>query len=147
MKAALKAAPMVCCSSAARVGGMFSRLLDFFEKRSFLARLTSTIVLILSYRKTTNLSITAIETEYWLGQVRVDVSDIPCCLLPISKIGNGITTSNGMEQWQGFRFFLPYLRCDCVSRKVPYICHRKSKCHCLEGYQLLIWQARQHLRR
>ena len=47
---------LMCCSSAANVGGRFSRLLDFCVNSCFLASLISTMSLVRSYIKITNRS-------------------------------------------------------------------------------------------
>lgn len=52
-----------CCSSEALVERMLSRFLDFFEKSSCHTSLTFTRLLVRSYKRTTNLSSTAIQSS------------------------------------------------------------------------------------
>ena len=55
---------------------MLSRFLDFLENNSCLALLTPVTLLVQSYRRTTNLSITAIELSSMSSGIDINVTNI-----------------------------------------------------------------------
>ena len=102
---------LVCCRSAYWVGGIFSSVLDYLEKRSCLASLTFVRLLVRSYRRTTKRSITAKHAlsttsgdDDRISSVAVSSKNTPrcpsCLLASACEEGNCITTSKGVEHGQ-----------------------------------------------